>query len=183
MRDGIPKTIPVPRKWQKFVECADRAADRGTQREVDALIDAVRHTFGRYFPSDQRSFLNKLVDESQLKLPGVDDAPPACPSGPNTYHLADLLTQTRAATRNGQQLSTAIVDALAAKMEADVAAHKRQIFEDLASKCRPHELQRVRAEIDRAESLFDAKAEAERMLQPSTRDIKRRIEPDEDIRE
>jgi hypothetical protein len=182
MRDGIPKTIPVPRVWQRFVECADRAADRGTQRVVDRLVDAVRQTFARYFPSALRKHLIDLVEKAESTLPGIDIAP-NLPSGPNTYHLADLLYQAHSAMRESQNFSAAIVDALAAKMEADVAAHNRQILEDLAGKCRPHELRRVRAEIERATSLFDGKAEAERALRSPTGGTKLRIEPDEDIRQ
>jgi hypothetical protein len=179
MRDGIPRTIPVPRKWQIFVECADRTADRGTQRVVDRLVDAVRHTFARYFPSEQRKILIGLADAAQSTLPGI--APPSLPED-KSHHLAELLTHAQTATRGGENFCDALFDSLAAKMESYVAAHQRQISEDLATKCRPNELQRVRAEMDRAALLFDARAEVRRILSPNNANTRPKIEPDEDLR-
>lgn len=180
MRDGIPKTIPVPRKWQRFVECADRPADRGTKRVVDRLIDAVRETFAKYFPSEDRKLLKSLCDESQSTLPGI-----AIPPNPDTsfknWHLAELFAEAKNAVHRGQNHSIALKEALAAKIESDVAAHMRQISEDLAAKCRPNELKRVRAEMDRAAAEFDANEEARQML-GRMETIKNALQPDEDIR-
>jgi hypothetical protein len=180
MRDGIPKTIPVPRKWQKYVEVCDRAADRGTQRVIDRLIDAVRHTFAKYFTREDRQLLQNIADESQGTLPGI------CPVIPVTLRpslLAELLTTTQRVADGGKHLRAALVEGLAAIMESDIAAHNRQISEDLAGKCRPHELTRVQKEMQRATMLFDSKAEAERMLDSVRQQRSDKVSPDEDIRQ
>jgi len=181
MRDGIPRTIPVPRKWQQLVECAVRKADRGTERVVDSLLEAVRYAFAKYFPTEARRVLIELVEDSQASFPGfVRIVPP--PSTPGTYRLAELLNEAQALNKIGSTPFAAIRDALAAKIEADIAARYRQIFEDLAGKCRPYELQRVREEMYRVSSLIDSKSEAERILTPSVKSATKKIHGDEDLR-
>ena len=182
MRDGIPKTIPVPRKWQRYIESADRKADRGTQRVVRCLADAVLDTFIKLFPGEQRKLLVAIANDPQTSLPGFEVRLPS-PTGPGTHNLAQLLDDVRRDLREGKGVRTALIDALAAKMESSVAAFNRLISEDLATKCRPQELTRVRAEMSRVASLFNAREEASSMLSESSSKKKpAAINADEDLR-
>jgi hypothetical protein len=187
MRDGIPKTIPVPRKWQRVVECADRTADRGTSRVVDRLLEAIKETTSKAFPADDRKILVQACDDVQLSLPGIDL--PRLSNlkevGRHKQNVEAVLRNADKAVKIGHKTSEAICDALAAKMQSDAAAHLRQIREDLAGKCKPNELQRVCAELDRVAGLVNWRDEASRMLKGSSvgdAHSKQRLDPDEDLR-
>lgn len=188
MRDGIPKTLPVPRKWQRVVECADRAADRGTSRVVEQLLEAIRETTSKQFPSDDRKILARACDDTQPFLPGINS-----PDFPNLKEVgrhkrnveAILLNADRAVKTGNNKVSEAICEALAAKIQSDAVAHMRQIREDLAGKCKPNEIQRVCAELDRAAGQVDWRDEAARMLKATLAEgvrPGRNLDPDEDLR-
>lgn len=184
MRDGIPKTIPVPKKWQRVVECADRAADRGTNRVVDQFLEAIRETTSKQFPTDDRKILVRVCDDAQPSLPGIDSV---CLRGlkRDKHHVEALLLAADRAAQNGQKISEAICESLAAKMQSDAAAYLRQIREDLAGKCKPTELQRVCAELNRAAGLVDWRNEASRILTENSDEgvrSKQKLDPDEDLR-
>jgi hypothetical protein len=149
---------------------------------LDRLLEAIRFTFAKYFPHDARQVLIKLLDDAQSMLPGIL-LPQISVSGPGSFHLNELLDATKAAVARGQAFSAALTAALAGKMDADVAAHYRQIVEDLAGKCRPSELKRVKAEMLRVMGAFDSTAEARRMLSVGPKPSKPKLELDEDIRE
>jgi hypothetical protein len=188
MRDGIPRTLPVPRKWQVFVECADRPADRGTERVVTRLSEAIQFCLSKLFPRDGRESLIKLTSDTQPSLPGLRlegiAARPQIGSGQN-HNVPELIVDTRALVQQGQAIGSALRDALAARIEAEMVAHRRLIVEDLAGKIRPPELKRFSDEFDRAAACIDSSAEAEKFLSEPTADAKslnKSIKADEDLR-
>jgi hypothetical protein len=185
MRDGIPKTIPVGRKWQRVVECADRPADKGTSRVVDCICEAIRETVEKQLPTAQRELLIKACDGTQAVLPGLECRIPDLHRlhGP-TEQLEKIFIAADKATDEGEKFPEAIRNSLAAKIQSDMAAHCRLIKEDLATKIKPAELRQLCAEIDRAASCVDCVAEADRMLKSNGNgdDRKIRLSPDEDLR-
>jgi hypothetical protein len=74
MRDGIPRSLPVPRKWQRFVECADRPADRGTDRPAARLQEAIRDDMRRDLSNNARKHLKKVTSSAEGFLPGFEFA-------------------------------------------------------------------------------------------------------------
>jgi hypothetical protein len=183
MRDGIPKTIPVPRGWQRVVECADRPADRGTSRVVEQLLQAIRDTTSKQFSIDDRKILVRACDDAQPSLPGISlDLKEV---GSHKHNLKAVLSNADHAVKAGNQTSEAVREVLAAKMQSDAAAHLRQIRENLTGKCNPNELQRVCAELNRAEGLVDWRDEASRILKGGSEGVvlpKPKLDPDEDLR-
>jgi len=184
MRDGIPRTLPVSRKFQRVVECASRPADRGTERVVEQLRLAVGEAIGKFIPAAQRRHLIKSLGDAQQLLPGIEPAVPDCRGlqGP-IVTLEKLYNAGSDAIRLGKDSNSAIREALAGEFQSVIAAHCRLIREDLAGKIHSVELKQVCAEIDRAASLVNCAAEANRFLTEGAtgRVDNVRISPDEDL--
>jgi hypothetical protein len=188
MRDGIPRTIPVARKWQMFVACADRKADRGTERVVDQFLEAIHETMSRQFPAEKRKILAQACEDTQPTLPGIESPKLSdlrAPLGDHDAQMDSILDDADRGIRAGQESARAIRGAVAAKMQTDADAHLRQIREDLAGKCTPSELKQVSVEMTRAASQVNWLVEADRFLEPSLRTAKAaslKVAPDEDLR-
>lgn len=168
MRDGIPRTLPVPRKWQAFVECADRTADRGTDRVVSRLCEAILSDMRRDFPTDVRENLKSRVSQIQpmfsgLEFSAVRTSDTILAKG-QSHRLTEALTDARAAVESGLGPAQALKNAIAHQMEASLISRRRQITEDLTTKIPAHELKRFLSEFDRAAACIDAQSEADRFL-------------------
>ena len=180
MRDGIPRGLPVPRKWQVFVECATRAADRGTERPGVCLCEALHEEMRRDFPNERRNALNQLRSGDEGFLPGI-----ATSISASDPILSDLLAEISGQIESGAAAPIALRDAIAARMESIAAARQRQITEDLAGKLTPAELKQASADIEREYRLIDFKLEATRFLEqfpasPPLADTS--VKADEDLR-
>jgi hypothetical protein len=186
MRDGIPRSLPVSKKLQAFIECADRPADRGTDRVVACLRDAIQDRARREFPVAVREEMKRLVTEAESFLPGFEIAGLSiADQAPNRHDLAEVLEHVREKLEGGENPRTAFINVIAERMEEDTAAQRRLITEDLASKISPSELKTLVSEVDRTIATVDFESEAESFLQQPTNtahSAKPSIEPDEDLR-
>jgi hypothetical protein len=187
MRDGIPRSLPVPRKWQRVIESADRAADRGTERVVLRVCDALQDDFRREFPDDERKRLVRLAAEplelfSPLAHGGVlDDAA----SSRISPAMQKVLASARSHHEDGLSERDAVQRALVEHAEECVSVRRRQIREDLAGKVEPKDVNKVMSEYDRAASAADLHGEVSKFLRdssapPASKATK--ITPDEDLR-
>jgi|SRR5579859_2548637 len=187
MRDGIPRGLPVPRKYQRVIESADRAADRGTERVTLRLCEALQEDLRKNFHEAERKRLTALAAEpSELFSPlahggAFDDV--ADPT------LSDAMKKVLAAARSHyeDQLSPkeAVERALSEHAEECLAARRRQIRENLATKIETTEVNKVMSEYGRAASEADLRGEISKLLKDSSApsEAKRiKITPDEDLR-
>jgi hypothetical protein len=187
MRDGIPRGLPVPRKWQRVIACADRPADRGTDRVVAQLLEAIREDVRRVLPKESQKYLTKLISSVEGLLPGFefDGALAGDAAVGRNHHISEILADVKLAVEAGAKPKAALRDAIVALMEATVVARGRQITEDLATKVKPNEIKRVIEEVDRAIAKIDFQSEATKFLEGLSSDAetpKQRLAPDEDLR-
>jgi hypothetical protein len=98
MRDGIPRSLPVSRKFRAFVECADRPADRGTPRVIERLREAIHDAMQREFPiAICQQLQNAFFGHTEPSIPGLEFA--GAPSVQlatmrgHSYRLAELLKE------------------------------------------------------------------------------------------
>ncbi|HXE12709.1 MAG TPA: hypothetical protein VN633_11345 [Bryobacteraceae bacterium] len=169
MRDGIPRTLPVPRKWQRVIESADRAADRGTDRVTSRLCDAIQDDLRRDFRDVERRWLIALAAEpielfSPLAHGGAlddMDKPTMSPA------MQRILAAARGHYDNQASAKDAIERALLEYAEQCVAARRRQIREDLATKTDASEVNKVMSEYDRAVSEARVQEEISKFIKDS----------------
>jgi hypothetical protein len=187
MRDGIPRSLPVPRKWQRVIETADRAADRGTERVSARICEAVQDDLKRAFRENERKRLITLAAEpSELFSPlthgGVLDDKAKLAMSPA---MENILASARTQYENGLSEKEAVQIALLEHAEECVSVRRRQIREDLAAKIDVTELNKVIAEYDRAASVAHLRDEVSKFLKDvdASRIESIKITPDEDLRE
>jgi hypothetical protein len=184
MRDGIPRGLPVPKLWQSYVECADRPADRGTDRPMACMRDAIQDELRREF-SPVRNELSKIVTNAESYLPGFEVAGLAVADTVlDKHHLADIAREVRGNVEGGSDPRAALLDAVTGRLEERTAAHRRQIVENLAGKISPGELKRFTDKFDNDVAKVDFRSEAARFLDTSTprQSAKTLIAADEDLR-
>lgn len=187
MRDGIPRSLPVSRKWQRVIESADRAADRGTERVVSRVCEAIQDDLRRNLLNDERSRLIGLAAEplelfSPLAHGGVlaDWLTPTM-----SLSMQKILASARAHHEDGVLAKDAIEQALIEHAEECVSVRRRQVREGLAAKIEPNELNKVMSEYDRATSVADLREEISKFIRVSSKPLaskRTKITPDEDLR-
>ena len=184
MRDGIPRGLPVPKLWQSYVECADRPADRGTDRPKACKRDAIQDELRREF-SAVRNELSKIVTNTESYLPGFEVAGVAIADTVlDKHHLADLTREVRTNVEDGSDPRAALLDSVTGRLEELTAARRRQIVENLAGKISGAELKSFREKFDNDVGKVDFRSEVSRFIDTSTprQSAKSPIAADEDLR-
>jgi hypothetical protein len=186
MRDGIPNTLPVPKKWQNFVECISRPADRETERPIGAYLDAIRADVARDFPSVA---LQELLKETTDLLGDIDVASLSAAGNRAderpSQHLTELIESVRNRMLAGAGRREAALDSFADYIASLVAARCRQITEDSATQLTPAELKQVLRDFEDVYLRLDPKAAAERLgaeISGAADKRKDKIDPDDDLR-
>lgn len=186
MRDGIPPGLPVPRKYQRFVECAARAADRGTDRPTACLRDAIQDDLRREFPSVARQELSRMLEKPDDYLPGFQTAGMSVGNlGVGERNAAEILGEICTKVDDGRSLKAAVLDAVTERLEAMTSARRRQIVENLAEKVSVPELKDFVSEMDRAIGAVDFHSEAERFVRLPAKSVPpacKSLNADEDLR-
>lgn len=186
MRDGIPDSLPVPRKWKTFIKCADRPADRGTDRPVACLRDAIQDDLRRQFPKGPRDELTRVVVEAEGYLPGFQIAGMSIRDHiPDRHGLAEVIGEVRTNVEGGNTPHAALLDVVTERIEALTAARRRQIIEDLAGKVPASELKGLVSEFDRSIECVNFRSEVTQFIEESSapaKSARKPIEADEDLR-
>ena len=130
--------------------------------------------------------MSKIVANIENYLPGFEVAGLAvADSVLGKYHLAEMAREVRANVEGGSEPRAALLDSIAGWMEAQTAARRRQIVENLAGKVSAVELKNVTNEFDRAAASADFRLEAERFINSSSNPAQSANTPiaaDEDLR-